>query len=143
MNPLSNMGAQIGAAYASGTADVNGTILDMAGLDWAMAIVPLGTIAAGSVCSIKWQEGDAADMSDAADLAGTGMTVAADDDGKLKISVLEKPLKRYCRLVIDKDASNAVAASITYLTGGASKMPVSHGANIAVESNISPIAGTA
>lgn len=49
----------------------------------AANIVGFGTITASAVTSIKVQQGAASDLSDAADLLGTGITVAADDDNQI------------------------------------------------------------
>jgi len=65
-----------GLDYASGTADRNGVVLDMANWEGVLMVVKFATIAAGAVTSIKAQQGAASNLSDAADLAGTGQTVA-------------------------------------------------------------------
>jgi len=132
-------------AYASGTADRNGATLDMANYEWAIAVVSFATIAAGGVNSIKLQQGAASDLSDAADLEGTGISVAADDDDQVFAIAIEKPRERYIRVVVDKDASNACAESAIYIVGGKRTQPAL--ANITdeltVEHHVSPAEGTA
>lgn len=132
-------------AYASGTADRTGEIIDMANYEWIMAVVTFATIAAGGTNSIKWQQGAAALMGDAADLAGTGITVADDDDDQVFASLLIKPRERYVRLYVDKDTSNACAESAIYILGGKRTLPAL--ANITdeltVERHESPAEGTA
>ncbi len=132
-------------AYASGTADRTGEIIDMAGFDWILAVVSVAAVAAGGANSIKWQQGAAPAMGDAADLAGTKIDIADDDDNQVFASLLIKPRERYVRLYVDKDTSNACAESAIYILGGARSLPAL--ANITdeltVERHESPAEGTA
>jgi len=109
--------------YASGTADRNGAILDMDGYRGVLMVVQLLAVGVGGANSIKAQSGAAANMSDAADLAGTGQTIADDDDNQVFIIDLYEPAERYVRLVVDKDASNACAESAMYIQYGARNRP--------------------
>lgn len=104
-------------AYASGSADRNGAILDMAGWKGVLIAVHSAAISTGAVYKIKAQQGAAADLSDAADLAGTSITIADDEDDKIHWIDL-KPRERYVRLVVDKDAVNACAESAQYIQYG-------------------------
>ncbi|MBU3736563.1 MAG: hypothetical protein FGM62_06250, partial [Methylobacterium sp.] len=63
-----NIKISVGLAYASGTADRTGEILDMAGWDGVLVVAQFGAIATGGTNAIKMQQGAAANMSDAADL---------------------------------------------------------------------------
>jgi hypothetical protein len=132
-------------AYATGTADRNGATLDMSPYDWVVAVVIFAAIAATGVNSIKMQQGAASDLSDAADLLGTGITVAADDDDQVFAIALIKPRERYVRVVIDKDAANACAESAIYICGHGKTPPTL--ANITDELthevHVSPAEGTA
>lgn len=131
--------------YASGSADRNGVTLDMLGYEGVLIIVKFATIATGAVTAIKAQQGAASNLSDAADLAGTGRAVADDDDNQIFQIDIFKPTERYVRLVIDKDASNATAESAIYIQYGAHKLPVSNNVTDAVttELHVSPAEGTA
>ncbi len=131
--------------YASGTADRNGSTLDMQNFEGVLMIVKFATIAAGATTSIKAQQGAASDLSDAADLEGTGIAVAADDDNQVFIIDLYRPRERYVRLVVDKDGSNAVAESAIYVQYGPRKKPVTQNVADAVtyELHVSPAEGTA
>ena len=80
--------------HAEGSADRNGAIYDTKGYESVLMVVKFGDIAAGAVTSIKAQSGAASDMSDAADLLGTGISVAADDDNQIFIIDLVKPRER-------------------------------------------------
>lgn len=131
------------AAYASGTADVNGSTLDMAGFDGVLMMVHFAAIATGATTSIKAQGGDESDASDMADLTGTRVSIADSEDNESRYIDLFQPRTRYVRLVIDKDGSNAVGASATYLQYRAKSAPTSHASGVSGEQHASPAAGTA
>lgn len=104
--------------YASGSADREGAVIDTKGYAGVLILVHFATIAAGAVTSIKAQQGAAADLSDAADLAGTAQSIADDDDDKVFWIDL-KASERYVRVVVDKDATNATAESAVAVLYGA------------------------
>lgn len=139
-----NIKITVGLAYASGTADREGAILDMAGWDGVLVVAQFGTIATGGTNSIKMQSGAVNTLSDAADLAGTKITVADDDDGKVKYIDLYQPRERYVRVYVDKDTSNACAETVTYIQYKGLIQPVAaHGTGVAGEAHQSPAEGTA
>jgi hypothetical protein len=128
---------------AAGTTDINGATLDMQGFEGVLIEVVFGAITAGAVTSIKAQQGDESDLSDAADLEDTGQTIADDDDNETFYIDLYKPEERYVRLVVDRGTQNAVVASATYYQYGAHKAPVSHASGVSGELHASPDEGTA
>lgn len=132
-------------AYASGTADRNGITIDTANYEFALFVVTFAAVAAGAVVSIKAQQGAASDLSDAADLLGTGITVAADDDDQVFALAIVKPRERYLRVVVDNDGSNATAQSAVCILGGARSQQAlaSITDEMTVEVHISPAEGTA
>lgn len=131
-------------AGAAGTTAINGATLDMAGFEGVLVIVTMGAITNGAVTSIKLQQGQASNLSDAADLAGTAQTIADTDDEKVFYVNLHKPAERYVRLVVSRGTANAVVASAEYVQYGARTLPVaSHGTNVAGEKHVSPAEGTA
>ena len=129
--------------YASGTATVNGSTLDMKEYDGMVVVVKLATVAAGATTSIKLQQGSASDLSDASDLAGSSVSIAADDDNEIKYLELRGPRERYVRVVLVKDGSNAVGASAVYLQYRAKELPVSQPTGVEGEAHASPAEGTA
>lgn len=130
-------------AGAAGTTDINGTTLDMANFESVFMSVRMGAITANAVTSIKAQQGDESDLSDAADLAGTGITIADDDDEQIFGIDLVKPSKRYVRLVCDRGTANAVVAGAEYIQYDGKKGPVTQGSGVTVETHVSPAEGTA
>ncbi|MFA5379721.1 MAG: hypothetical protein WC455_28440 [Dehalococcoidia bacterium] len=131
--------------YASGSADREGAALDMSGFEGVLMIVKFATIAASAVVTIKAQQGDESDLSDAADLEDTGISVAEDDDDQVFIIDLYRPLERYVRLYVDKDASNATAESAIYVQYGARSLPADNNVDdeVTCELHVSPDEGTA
>lgn len=146
---MSNLGTDIkittALSYASGTADRNGAVLDMQGYESALIVVHFAAIAGGAVTSIKAQQDTAVGMGTAADLLGTGITVAADDDNQIFWINIHKPRERYIRVVIDKDAANATAESAIYYQSTGRLQPEDNNVTDLVtgEVHVSPAEGTA
>jgi hypothetical protein len=132
-------------AGAAGTTDINGTTLDMQGFEGVLMLVRFGAITASAVTSVKAQQGAQSDVSDAADLEGTGITVADDDDDQIFAIDLYRPQERYVRLVVDRGTQNAVVASAEYIQYGIRKGPITQNVTDAVtyELHVSPDEGTA
>jgi len=130
-------------AGAAATTDINGTTLDMAGWMGVLIKVTMGAIVSGAVTVIKAQQGAASDLSDAADLAGTGQSIADTDDEKVFYIDIYRPGERYVRVVVDRGTQNATVASAEYIQYGPRKPPSSHGTNVTGEGFASPAEGTA
>ena len=131
------------SAGVAGSTDLNGAVLDMSGFDGVLMIVTFGVITGSAVTAIKAQQDTAVAMGTAADLLGTGQTVAdTDDDGVFYID-LYKPLERYVRVVVERATQNAVVSSAQYIQYRGAKPPASHGSAVSGELHVSPIEGTA
>ena len=144
MNLSNNVRITTALDYASGAVDRTGVVLDMQGFDGVLMVVKLAAVA-GSANIIKAQQGAAANLSDAADLAGTGWTFAAANANQIYVIDVYKPQKRYVRLFVDKDGVNVVAESAIYIQYEAGSLPVSNNvANVvASKLQISPAEGPA
>lgn len=129
-------------AYASGTADREGAILDMAGYDGVLMVVHWSAIHNSATLSIKAQQGAEVGGGDMADLAGTSQTIAGTYDDKVSFIDVYQPRERYVRLYVDKDTSNAVAESAMYYQYKARTQPVTQDASVAGEQFVSPAEGT-
>ncbi len=81
----------------------------------------------------------------AADLAGTAIAIADDDDNQIFILDIVKPRERYVRVVVDKDTTNACAESAIYVGYGPRVMPVALTLTdeVTYEKHVSPAEGTA
>lgn len=127
---------------AAGATAVTGATIDMSGFESVLVAVMFGPIVSGAVTSFKIQGGNASDMSDAADLLGTGQTIADTDDNKTFYADIIRPMYRYVRVVVSRATQNATCAAL-YTQYGARKPPVTHGTGVTGELHQSPAAGTA
>lgn len=100
---------------AAGTTGVNGTVLDQSNFDGVRFTASLGTLTSTQVTSLKAQQGNAANGSDMADIAGAVTAAAADgDSNKLLILDVQASLisARYVRCVVNRGTANAVIDSV-------------------------------
>lgn len=132
-------------ATVAGTSDVNGATIDMKGFEAVCFVVLFGTITATAVTSIKVQQGAASDLSDAADLTGTSVSVAADDDDQVAYVEVVKPRERYVRVVVDRGTANAVLDGAIAIQTNPKSEPTTHDSTTVVggETHLSPAEGTA
>lgn len=127
MNNLTKAGklTRVINATAAGTTDINGTVINMQGFDSVTFIVGFGAITASAVTSIKAQQGAASNLSDAADLESTAISVADTDDDKIVALEIE-PTARYCRVVVDRGTADAVVDFGIAVQTKARTEPVTH-----------------
>jgi len=147
MNNALSQEAQIRTAldYASAAAVRNGAVFDMQGFEGVMMVVKFAAVAAAGVFSIKVQQDTAVGMGAAADLAGTAIAVANDDDEQIFILDIYQPKERYVRVVVVKDATNVSAEMAFYIGYGARTLPVVQTLvdKVTYELHVSPVEGTA
>ena len=130
------------AAGAAGSSAIEGSVIDFSGYNGALIIVQTGPIVTGAVTSIKFQHGDAAALGDAADVLGTSVTIADDDDNEVFYLDVSCVTKRYGRLYVSRGTQNATVAA-TALLYGSSVSPVTQAAGVTGETHVGKIAGTA
>ena len=130
---------------AAGTTDQNSSIIDMSGWDGVLFLAAFGVITATAVTSIKVQQDTDPAGGTMADLAGTAVTVADDDDNQVAGVDVYRPRERYVRLVIDRGTANAVIDGVVAIQYRGSKAPSVHDATtvVAIETHASPAEGTA
>jgi hypothetical protein len=137
---------RVKTAQVAGTTDITSDTIDMQGFDGVLFLAHMGTITSGAVTSLKGQQGAASGMGDAADLEGTGVTIADTDDDKVIGLDIFEPRERYVRCIVDRGTQNAVVDSITaiqYCKQGL--LPTTHDSTTVgtVEAHRSPAEGTA
>ncbi len=135
-----------GSAFtvAAGSADVNSDVIDTAGYESVRIITGFGAITSGAVTSQKLQQGQASNMSDAADLAGSSQTVADTDDNKIVVSEIYRPQERYVRAVTKRATQNAVIDFMIVELFGARKIPITDDTTVlGGKKLVSPDEGTA
>lgn len=133
-------------AVAAGTTDQTSSIIDMNGFEGVRFIALFGTLTATQVTSMKAQQGAAAAMGDAADLAGSSVGPLADaDSNEMLILDVYRPRERYVRVVIDRGTANAVIDGvIAEQYGPRTEPPVQDATTVsASETHQSPAEGTA
>ena len=132
-------------AGAAGTTAINGATLDMLGWDGVLMVVTMGAITGSAVTSINAAQDSASGMGTAADLLGTGQTIADTDDEDIFVIDLYRPIERYVRVEVARATQNAVVSSAVYYqyAGSNVKLPPSHGSTINIEQHSSPAEGTA
>ena len=122
---------------------INGAILDMSGFESVLIVVVFGAIVGTAVTSVKAQRDDAVAMGTAADILGTGQTVADTDDGKTFYIDIIRPAERYVRVVVGRGTANATVRAAFYIQYDAREHPVTQGATVVGERHIDAIEGTA
>jgi hypothetical protein len=131
-------------ATAAGTTDVESAVVDARGFDSVTFIVGLGAVVAGAATSVKIQQGTNGTVTDAADLEGSKVTVADDDDTGLVVIEVSHPRERYLRAVVDRGTENAEVDFGLAILSNAKNEPIADDATV-IESLFlhSPAEGTA
>lgn len=132
-------------AAAAGTSDLTSDAIDTAGFEGCALFFAFGTITSGAVTSCKVQQSTASDLSGAADLEGSAVTVADTDDNKIVMIDIKHPRERYLCGIIDRGTQNAVVDGIWALLYNPRVAPTTHDSTTVVtpELHISPAEGTA
>ena len=137
---------RVSNAVSAGTSDVETTAVDMQGWGGVRWITAFGAITSSAVTSVKAQQGAASNLSDAADLAGTAISIADTDDNKIVSLEVVRPQERYVRLVVDRGTANAVIDSVVAELFDPVSLPSSGDDSttcVTGESSVEPAEGTA
>jgi hypothetical protein len=136
---------RVSNAAAAGTSAINSAVIDTKGFKGTTFIVAFGTIVENAVTSVKVQQGAASNLSDAADLEGTSISVADDDDNQIVIVEIDDARERYLRCVVSRATQNSTVDGIVAMQHNADEEPVTHDASTVVgsEYHLAPAEGTA
>ena len=128
------------AAQASAGTAITTDPVDTDGFDGVMFFGSLATVNAGNYA--KARQGDASNMSDGADLAGT--KIVPGNNGDSFLIDLKRPTKRFvdCQ-VVRAGANTAVGDIYALLYGPPRKSPSHQGPTINAELHVSPEEGAA
>jgi len=134
-----------GYVVAAGAADVNSDIVDIQGFHGVRFIIGFGAIVAGAATSVKAQQNTINSGTGMADLAGTAVTVADNDDNQIVVLDIYKPRERYLRLTTLRATQNSTIDFLLAEFYEPWKVPVTEDATIVVaaEKHVSPAEGTA
>lgn len=135
---------RVSNAVVVGTSTITTATVDMAGWDGVVFAVLFGTITDGTP-AIKARQGQAANMSDGADLLGTLTSLAVTDDNKVALLEVSRPQDRYVDLqIVRGGATGAVIDGVLAWQYNGRKQPITQDVSVgAVEYHSSPIEGTA
>ncbi len=130
------------AAQTAATSAIESDVIDMSGYDGVLFLTRFGTAAANN--SVKAQQGDAANLSDAADLKGSSVVSGADPANEAVYVDIFKPTKRYVRLYVSRGTSSTLG-EIWAIKYGLRKAPQVHAVSgtLTGETHVSPDEGTA
>lgn len=132
------------AATGAGQTTIESAVVDTKGYEGVVFLVAAGTIDSSAVTKLKVQQGEQAGGGDMADLVGTGVTIAADDDGQSFAVEVHKPRERYVRAVITRATADSAFGVITaFLYGGDGPQNNNVTDVITSEIHLSPAEGTA
>lgn len=129
---------------AAGTSDLTSEALDTAGFEGVRIVLGFGAIVAGAVTSVKAQQCDTSGGT-YADLEGTSISVADDDDNQCVVIDIYRPRERYIKIVTDRGTQNATVDFGVAVFYGARIGPVTEDTAtvVARELHRSPAEGTA
>jgi hypothetical protein len=129
---------------AAGTTLITSSAVDTYGYRGCCFVVPLGTITAGAVTSLKVQQSSDDAVTDTYDdLTGSNQVIADTDDDKLRYVDIYNPGKRYLKLLLSRATQNATIGGIIVILYNAKNKPTTQGANVSGENFLAPIEGTA
>lgn len=134
------------AVAAGATAITDASGVDMAGFDSVCFIFEFGAIVAGAETGVKAQSSSDDGSTDTyADIAGTSVTVADDQDNKIAILDIHRPPERYVKPYVSRATQNATLEGITAILYNGNASPVTQGTTVmsASELHWSPAVGTA
>lgn len=137
---------RVSNAVAAGTTTVNSSSVDMTSFDNVQFLVAFGAIVDGGSQSCKLQQSSDDGSADAwADLEGTKITVADDDDNQLVILDLSRPREKFVRCVVSRATQNSTIDGIVAQQYNGQVEPVVHDATTVVGSEFhhAPAEGTA
>lgn len=133
-----------GYAVAAGATDVTSTAIDTQGYEGLRLILGFGAITSGAVTSVKAKQCDTSGGS-YADLEGSSVTVADDDDNQIVTIDIYRPRERYIKLFTARATQNSVIDFLIVELYGSRTIPADNAdaTVIATELHVSPAEGTA
>lgn len=127
-----------GAAFevAAGTGNINSDIVSTAPCDGLRFLIGFGAITAGAATSVKLQQGNDPALGDAADVAGSTVTVLDTEDGKVVVIDVFQPQFDYMRVVTLRATQNAAVDFLVVEKYGRRKLPTTAGNNFTATSPV-------
>jgi hypothetical protein len=123
----------------TGTGTLTTDTIDTQGYEGVMIFGQIMTANAGNYA--KARQGEASNMSDAADLEGS--KVVPGDNGDSFLIDIYRPKERYVDVQIVRGGATTVTGDVYALLYEPRKAPTSQGATVDAETHVSPAEGTA
>ena len=128
---------------AAGSSAATSEYIDTGGFEGVRLMVGLGAIVSGAATSVKVQQCDTSGGS-YADLLGSSITVADDDDFQVAVIDIYLPRERYLKVVTSRATQNATVDFITAELYGTRKEATTDDATVlSREIHVSPAEGSA
>jgi len=137
---------RVANAAAAGQTAVTSSAVDTRGFRSCTFCVLFGAITASGVQSVKAQQSSDDGSADSyADLLGTSISVADDDDNQIVLLQVKNPRERYLKCVVSRATQNSAVDGIIAILDDPITMPVTHDATTVVthEFHNAPAEGTA
>ena len=129
-------------AVAAGTSDQNSSSVDMLDYEGVRFTILFGTIVSGAATSVK--AGQSANDSSFNDLLGSSQTVADDDDDKVFVVDIWRPIDRHVRCTVLRATQNSTIDGIIAEQYGPRVLPPTNDSSVGgQEIHASPAEGTA
>jgi hypothetical protein len=125
--------AEVLAPVSAGSStDSNSDILDMAGYEGAIFIVPITDSAATGVATLNVQENTANSDSGMTTVDSATKTCTVNDDinNTLLIVAIHKPLKRYIQGNVTSATANIAFGNMIAIKYGAKKLPITDDSSV-------------
>lgn len=134
---------KVSNATGTGQGAINSDAVDMKGYEGVLFFVAPGAITGGGAQSINAAQ-DVASNGSFADLTGSKVTIADDDDNQVFWLDVHQPSKRYVRLEIARASANSAFGEIYAIQYGGHQLPeVNNIANTSTgEAHLTPAEGT-
>lgn len=137
---------QVKTTQAAGTTNIQSDAVDMSGFEGVVFVVSMGAITSGAATSANLQQSSTAALgATEADLEGSAITIADDDDNQCLVLDVYRPTKRYVNAIVLRATQNSVINSIVAFQYGAELTPTTNDASTVIGrlTLISPDEGTA
>lgn len=128
---------------SAATTDITSDSVDMEGYDSVIFVFTMQTITGSAATSVHAEQ--SADDSSFADLEGTNITIADDDDDEMFWLEIVRPTDRYVRIIVDRGTQNAEVGEIyAFQTPMHKQKPIDNVIDdtITGESHLTPDEGT-
>lgn len=126
-----NLGRNVGikrlkSFQSAAQTTVTSTEVDVSDYEGALFLVSMGEITSGAATTCYVRSAAATGMGSAAELDGTLLTIADDDDDLIQVMDVYRPLEPFLDVIVTRATQNSEVESISVLLYGPRKAPTTH-----------------